>query len=78
MSVILPGAIIEEGVLIAAHSCLKGVAEKDSVYAGTPAKKICETSRIKLTDNSGKSAYPWRKHFHRDYPSDVIKGWIED
>lgn len=74
MSVVLPGAEIQEGCLIGAHSSIKGTTEPDTVYAGSPAKKICPTSRIKLTDGSGV-AYPWRKHFKRGYPEDVIKEW---
>ncbi|QFS87731.1 MULTISPECIES: N-acetyltransferase [unclassified Marinobacter] len=76
MSVVLPGAEIQEGCLIGAHSSIKGTTEPDTVYAGSPAKKICPTSRIKLTDGSGV-AYPWRKHFKRGYPEDVIKEWGE-
>lgn len=74
MSVVLPGANISEGCLIGAHSSLKGDTEPDMVYAGSPAKKICATSRIKLSDGSG-AAYPWRKHFSRGYPQEVVKGW---
>lgn len=74
MSVILPGADIAEGCLIGAHSSIKGVTIPDTVYAGSPAKKICPTSRIKLTDGSG-AAYPWRNHFKRGYPEEVIQQW---
>lgn len=77
MSVILPGTIVAEGVLVGAHSSLKGKTEKDMVYVGSPAKKICSTSKIKLQNRSG-NAYPWRKHFHRGYPSDIINKWINE
>lgn len=73
MSVILPGAIISEGCLIGAHSCVKGVTEKDSIYVGSPAKNLGSTSRIKLED--GSTAYPWRHHFKRGYPEEVTKEW---
>lgn len=43
MSVILPGANVARGVLVGAHSSLKGKAGPDMVYAGSPAKLICET-----------------------------------
>jgi acetyltransferase-like isoleucine patch superfamily enzyme len=76
MSVVLPGAKIAEGCLIGAHSSLKGETEANMVYAGSPAKKICPTSKIKLQDGTG-SAYPWRSHFTRGYPDDVINGWSE-
>ena len=76
MSVILPGTIIEQGVLVGAHSSLKGTTIPDSVYAGNPAKFIFETKRIKLSDDTEKSAYPWREHFHRGYPQEVIDEWL--
>lgn len=74
MSVVLPGTEIAEGCLIGAHSCVKGKTEQDHVYAGSPAKLICLTNRIQLSDGSG-SAYPWRKHFTRGYPEEVIARW---
>lgn len=77
MTVILPGAHIKEGVLVGAHSSLKGSTDKGYVYAGSPAKKICPTSEITLQDGSGKSAYPWTEHFHRGYPSEVVSKWLE-
>lgn len=75
MSVLLPGAYIRKGCLIGAHSSIKGDTEEDMIYAGSPAKKICSTSKIKLHDGSG-DAYPWRKHFHRGYPEELVKSWI--
>lgn len=77
MSVILPGARIAKGCLIAAHSNLKGDTEEDFVYAGSPAKKICKTKRIKNIE-TGESAYPWRKNFHRGYPESLVQSWIQE
>lgn len=77
MSIMLPGSILAKGSLLGAHSSLKGLTEPNMVYAGTPAKAICETSKIKLTDGSGNSAYPWKNHFRRGYPEVVTKNWSE-
>ncbi len=74
MSVILPGAKIACGCLVGAHSSLKGETEEDMVYAGSPAKKICPTSKIQLSNGEG-SAYPWRQHFKRGYPEDITSQW---
>lgn len=74
MSVVLPGAEVEKGCLIGAHSSIKGKTEPHTVYAGSPGKKLCPTSHIKFSDGSG-SAYPWHKHFKRGYPEEVIKHW---
>lgn len=78
MSVILPGAHISEGCLIGAHSCLSGKTEKDTIYAGSPAKAIGATSKLKLKDGTRRSAYPWRYHFTRGYPEHVVKHWTEE
>lgn len=77
MSVVLPGATISNGCLIGAHSSVKGVTEANMIYVGSPAQKICSTSKIKLQDGSG-DAYPWRKHFHRGYPEEVAKLWMDE
>lgn len=37
---IMPGTIINDNVIIGANSMVKGNIESNSVYAGTPAKKI--------------------------------------
>jgi hypothetical protein len=39
---------------------------------------LCETSKIKLRDGSGKSAYPWTQHFNRGYPDAVIQQWLAE
>ncbi|HIP31260.1 MAG TPA: acyltransferase [Crocinitomicaceae bacterium] len=39
---ILPGTIIEDNVVIASNSVVKGRIERSALYGGTPAKKIKE------------------------------------
>lgn len=78
MSVILPGAYIAEGCLIGAHSSLSGKTDPDTIYAGSPAKSIGETSKLKLKDGSRKPAYPWRTHFFRGYPEEIVQQWVKD
>lgn len=73
MSVILPGAKLSEGCLVGAHSSVKGITEKHSIYVGNPAKNIGPTSKIKLED--GTDAYPWTRHFKRGYPEVITKNW---
>lgn len=78
LSVVLPGVTIHEGVLIGAHSSVARDVEADMVAAGVPAKVVCPTSQIKLRDGSGQPAYPWRRHFHRGYPDDVVAQWLAE
>lgn len=78
MSVVLPGVKVRSGALIGAHSSVNKNVDSDTVVAGSPAKFICHTSKIKLKDGSGKNAYPWRSHFHRGYPEEVVAQWVTE
>jgi len=75
MTVILPGIIVEKDTLIGAKSLVSKNTCQGTLVAGNPAKEICMASKIKLKDGSKKSAYPWRRHFHRGYPVDVVTNW---
>ena len=75
MSVILPGTIIGEGAVVAAHSSLKGVAEPGMLYMGSPAEKFCNAGRIRLQDGTRRPAYPWTSHFSRGYPENIANDW---
>lgn len=78
MSVVLPGLTIKKGALVGAHSSVNKDVNPDSVVAGSPAKFICGTEKIKLKDGSGNHAYPWRRHFHRGYPEAAVAEWIKE
>lgn len=76
MSIVLPGVVVGEHSLVAAHSSVSRDVEAHSVVGGSPAKFLCPTSKIKLKDGTGRSAYPWTTHFSRGYPEDVVKEWL--
>lgn len=78
MSVILPGVEVGCGALIGAHSSVGRDVEADTVVAGAPAKRVCKTDEILLKDGSGLPAYPWRRHFGRGYPSEIVAKWLEE
>jgi acetyltransferase-like isoleucine patch superfamily enzyme len=78
MSVILPGVTIQSDTLIGAGSIVGKDVAKGRVYSGNPAKDICSITKIMLKDGSDKPAYPWRKHFHRGYPEDVVESWLKE
>lgn len=78
MSVILPGVHIASDTLVGAGSIVSKNVETGWVVAGNPAKPICEISKIKLKDGSGRNAYPWRSHFHRGYPQDSVEAWLAE
>ena len=75
MSVVLPGITIGTGSLVGAHSSVTKDVDPHSVVVGNPAKYRCGTERIRLRDGSGKQAYPWRRHFVRGYPVEVVEDW---
>jgi acetyltransferase-like isoleucine patch superfamily enzyme len=78
MSVVLPGVTIKQGALVGAHSAVNRDVERDTVVAGSPAKFVCETGKIRRKDGSNASAYPWRRHFHRGYPETIVMEWISE
>lgn len=78
MSMILPGVTVGEGALIGAHSSVNRDVAPNTVAAGSPAKFICSTNEIKLKDGTGRPAYPWRNHFHRGYPDEVVEEWLKE
>lgn len=78
MSVVLPGVNIGEGALVGAHSSITRNVEPNTCVVGAPAKYVCDTESIQLKDGSGRSAYPWRHHFHRGYPAEVVSRWLKE
>lgn len=78
MSVVLPGVTIKQGALVGAHSSVNRDVEADTVVAGSPARFVCETKKIRRRDGSNDSAYPWRRHFHRGYPKEIVAEWINE
>ncbi len=78
MSVILPGVTVKKGCLVAAGSIVGRTFSEAMLIAGNPGKEIKSVREIKLKDGSGLPAYPWTKHFHKGYPEEEIKKWLEN
>ena len=76
MCTILPGVTVGEGALVGAHSCVRKDVRPGTLVSGVPAAFVCEASRIRLSDGSGRPAYPWPAHFRRGYPDEVVAEWI--
>ena len=75
MSVILPGITVGSGALVGAGSVVTEDVERDSVVAGNPARKRARTEMVAHRQEGMGPAYPWRRHFHRGYPADVVERW---
>jgi acetyltransferase-like isoleucine patch superfamily enzyme len=76
-SVVLPGVRVGAGSLVAAHALVREDVPPGAICAGVPGKVRGSVEAIQLSDGSGP-AYPWRRHFHRGYPEDVVAGWIAE
>lgn len=76
-SVVLPGVTVGEGALVAAGSVVTRDVDAHRIAAGNPAKDRGDTDQIKLRDGTDRPAYPWTTHFHRGYPEEMVKGWLD-
>lgn len=67
-SIIMPGTIINDNVVIGAGSVVKGIVESNSVYAGVPAKKIKTLDQyrnnLKNVEFIQSKAYTDKKSFY--------------
>lgn len=73
-AIVLPGVHVGQDALVAAGSVVTRNVEAGSVVAGVPALRVSNASDVRLTD-SGAPAYPWRRHFQRGLPQDVLDQW---
>lgn len=73
--IIFPGVKIGKGALVGAGCVLRQDLPDNQIAVGNPSKIIGPTSMIKLT-STDKSAYPWRFHFHRGYPKEIVDDWM--
>jgi acetyltransferase-like isoleucine patch superfamily enzyme len=73
---LFPGVTIGKGALVGAGSMVKKDVSPDSCFFGNPARFRCKTSSIRM---KGKiPAYPWTRHYHKNYPQDVVAAWLEN
>ena len=73
-AVLLPGVRIGRGALVGAGALVNRDVPEAMVAVGHPARVIGHTSAIRLRA-SGRPAYPWRRHFHRGYPPEIVARW---
>lgn len=76
-SIILPGTRIEDNVIIGAGSIVKGKINKDSVYAGVPAKFICDINTYILKNSKNfqktkKLNYYQKKEYFENLYREVL------
>lgn len=76
-AIIFPDVKVGKGSLVAAGCVLTKDLPDNKIAAGVPSKIIGSTSKIMLK-RTNKPAYPWRYHFHRGYPEEVVKEWMNE
>jgi acetyltransferase-like isoleucine patch superfamily enzyme len=72
---LLPGVRIGKGCFVTAHSLVGQDMPPDSLVSGSPAKRMCRASDMRMKDDPRQKAYPWFKRFSRGYPPHVLACW---
>ncbi len=72
-SILLPGVRIGHDSLIGANSTVVKDVEPFSLAVGSPARRIRDVRDLK--NRELKNTYPWRQHFRRGYPPEVLEKW---
>jgi len=74
MSTVLPGRIVGRGALVGAMTLVREDVPDDTICVGNPGRNVGSTTKIRFSD-TGKPVYPWRRHFHRGYPEEIVAKW---
>lgn len=74
MSTVLPGVRVGRGAFIGAMCLVREDVPEDTICLGVPGKNVGPTSKIRHHETQAP-AYPWRRHFHRGYPPEVVEEW---
>ncbi|WP_407474962.1 acyltransferase [Sulfitobacter sp. PM12] len=77
MSTVLPGKKIGRGALVGAMTLVREDVPEDTICVGVPGRNIGRTSKIRFK-NSGDPVYPWRRHFQRGYPKNIVAEWKKE
>lgn len=77
MSTVLPGRTIGRGALVGAMTLVREDVPDDAICVGVPGRNIGSTTKVRFKSN-GKPVYPWRRHFHRGYPEEIVAKWREE
>lgn len=79
--VMLPGTVLGEHCMVAAHSTVGGTFEDYSFIGGSPAKRLCDIRKAPIfNDITKKRQYPWPYNFSRNMPWDGIgyDKWLKE
>lgn len=74
MSTILPGRRVGSDALVGAMTLVREDVPDHAICLGNPGRNVGETSKIRFK-STGKLVYPWRRHYHKGYPADIVNEW---
>lgn len=72
---ILPGITVGEGALVGAGALVSRDVPAGRIALGNPARDAGCVRDVLLRDAGQQAAYPWRRHFHRGYPDEIVEMW---
>lgn len=73
-AILLPGVTVGEGALVGVGTVVREDVPPEMICVGVPGRIVGHVGRLK-PHADGKPAYPWRRHFHRGYPADIVEQW---
>jgi acetyltransferase-like isoleucine patch superfamily enzyme len=74
----LAGVTIGKDSFVTAHSLVGQDMPENSLISGSPAKRVCKASDMRMKNDIRFKAYPWRNRFTRGYPDFVVAKWASD
>jgi acetyltransferase-like isoleucine patch superfamily enzyme len=77
-ALVMPGVVVGRGALVAASACVTNNVPEGMLVAGVPGRVIGRASAVRLRPPGDGPAYPWRQHFHRGYPPDIVERWVDE
>jgi acetyltransferase-like isoleucine patch superfamily enzyme len=77
-ALVMPGVVVGRGALVAASACVTKDVQEGMLVAGVPARVIGRASAVRLRGPGDGPAYPWRRHFQRGYPPELVQRWLDE
>ncbi len=73
-ALVLPGVRVGRDALVGAGALVKRDVPDGMICIGHPGRVVgrADAVRLRATD---RPAYPWRRHFHRGYPAEIVESW---
>ncbi len=75
--IIFPNLRIGTDAIVGAGCVLRQDLPNEQIAVGNPGRIIGSTSKVKIK-GTDEPAYPWRYHFHRGYPKDIVDIWMDE